>query len=83
MVSQVGISMITPILLSALIGLKLDEWFSTGFWFIVFLIMGVMASFRTLYFLTKQFYSKNLEKEKAEQEYFDAMKREREQREKT
>ena len=44
--------------------------------------MGVMASFRTLYFLTKQFYSKNLEKEKAEQEYFDAMKREREQRDK-
>ncbi len=80
MISQVGISMITPVLISCFIGLKLDEWFSTSYWFIIFLIMGVLAAFRSLYFLTRQFYSKNLEKEKAEQEYFDAMRREREQR---
>ncbi len=80
MVSQIGISMIVPVLISGFIGLKLDQWLSTSFWFIIFLIMGVMAAFRSLYFLTRQFYSKDLEKEKAEQEYFDAMKREREQR---
>lgn len=80
MVSQVGISMITPVLISSFVGLKLDQWFSTGYWFIIFLIMGVLAAFRSLYFLTRQFYSGDLEKEKAEQEYFDSMKREREQR---
>ncbi len=80
MVSQVGLTMVTPVLISGFIGLKLDQWFSTDYWFIIFLIIGVLAAFRSLYFLTKQFYSKDLEKEKAEQEYFDSMKREREQR---
>ena len=80
MVSQVGLTMATPIFISGFIGLKLDEWFSTGFWFIVFLIMGVLAAFRSLYYLTKQFYSKDLEKEKAEWEYFEEMKREREKK---
>lgn len=80
MVSQVGLTMVTPVLISGFIGLKLDQWFSTDYWFIIFLIIGVLAAFRSLYFLTKQFYSEDLEKEKAEQEYFDSMKREREQR---
>lgn len=79
MVSQVGLTMVTPVLISGFIGLKLDQWFSTDYWFIIFLIIGVLAAFRSLYFLTKQFYSEDLEKEKAEQEYFDSMKREREQ----
>lgn len=80
MVSQVGITMLTPVLISGFIGLKLDEWFSTGCWVIVFLIIGVLAAFRSLYLLTRQLYAKDLEKEKTEQEYFDSMKREREQR---
>lgn len=80
MVSQVGLTMMTPVLISGFIGLKLDQWFSTGYWFIIFLIMGVLAAFRSLYFLTRQFYSKDLEKEKAEQEYYDSMKREREKK---
>lgn len=82
MVSQMGISMITPVLISGFIGLKLDQWFATGYWFVIFLIVGVLAAFRSLYFLTRQFYSHDLEKEKAEQEYFDSMKREREQKKK-
>lgn len=80
MVSQVGLTMITPVLISGFIGLKLDEYFGSGYWFIIFLIMGVLAAFRSLYFLTRQLYSKDLEKEKAEQEYFNSMKREREQK---
>ena len=82
MVSQVGLTMITPVLISGFIGLKLDEWFSTGYWFVIFLIMGVLAAFRSLYFLTRQFFSKDLEKERAEQEYYDSMKREREKKRK-
>ena len=80
MVSQVGLTMITPVLISGFIGLKLDEYFGSGYWFIIFLIMGVLVAFRSLYFLTRQLYSKDLEKEKAEQEYFNSMKREREQK---
>ena len=82
MISQVGITMMTPILISGFIGMKLDQWLSTGYWFIIFLIMGVLAAFRSLYLLTRQFYSGDLEKEQAEQEYFNSMKREREQRKK-
>ena len=80
MVSQVGLTMITPVFISGFIGLKLDEWLGCGYWFIIFLIIGVLAAFRSLYFLTRQLYSKDLEKEKAEQEYFNSMKREREQK---
>ena len=82
MISQIGITMMTPLLISGFIGMKLDEWFSTGCWFIIFLIMGVLAAFRSLFLLTRQFYSNDLAKEQAEQEYFNSMKREREQRKK-
>lgn len=83
LVSQVGLTMITPVLISSFIGLKLDQWFATGYWFIIFLIMGVLAAFRSLYFLTREFYSKDLKKEKAEQEYFNSMKKEREKNKET
>ena len=67
-ISQVGITMMTPLLISGFIGMKLDQWFSTGGWFIIFLSMGVLAAFRSLFLLTRQFYSNDLEKEQAEQE---------------
>lgn len=82
MISQVGISMMTPLFVSGWIGMKLDQWFSMSCWFIIFLIMGVLAAFRSLFLLTRQFYSKDLEKEQAEQEYFNSMKRARETKKK-
>lgn len=77
MVTQVGISMLAPIFLCVVIGIKLDQWLSTGHWFIVFLILGVLSAFRSAYTLLKRFYAKDLEREKKEQQYFDDLTRER------
>lgn len=82
MVTQIGISMLVSVLGSGFIGLKLDQWLSTDCFFVIFLIMGILAAFRSLYFLTKQFYARNLEKEQKEQEYFNQLDRERERKRK-
>lgn len=78
MISQIGISMVIAILGSCFIGLKLDEWFSTRCFFIIFLIIGIVAAFRNLYHQTKGFYAADLEREQKEQDYFRELERERE-----
>ncbi len=77
MITQIGLSMITPIFICVFIGLKLDEWFSTQYWFIILLFLGVLSAFRSVYGLTKRFYSKDLKREIEEQKYFDDLKKER------
>lgn len=74
MVSQIGISMMTPIFLSAFIGYWLDKWLNTQYWFIIFVLLGVCAAFRSVYVLTKSFYAKDLREEEAKQKYFDDLK---------
>lgn len=82
MITQIGISMLTPIFMCVFIGLKLDQWLSTKYWFMIFLVLGILAAFRSVYVLTKKFYSKDLDREIKEQEYFDNLKREREENKK-
>lgn len=77
MISQIGISMLTPIFLCVFIGLKLDQWLSTNYWFIIMVILGVLSSFRSVYLLTRRFYSKELNRELDEQKYFEGLKKNR------
>ena len=70
MVMQIGINMMVPVFLCLFIGYKLDKWLGTNYLVIIFVIMGVLAGFKSVYTLTKGFYSKNLKKEKENQQYF-------------
>ena len=49
MISQIGISMIVPIFLAAFIGNWLDAKFGTGFFFLIFLLLGILAAFRNIF----------------------------------
>lgn len=75
MVSQIGISMLVPIFLSIWIGSFLDERFGTEYWFLIFLALGIAASFRNVYKLTKPFYAADLKREQKEQAYWDDLHR--------
>lgn len=77
MITQVGLSMITPIFICVFIGLKLDQWFQTQYWFLIMLFLGVLSAFRSVYMLTKRFYSKDLKQEIEKQKYFDDLTKER------
>ncbi|MDK2808849.1 MAG: synthase protein [Clostridiales bacterium] len=80
MITQIGISMITPIFLAGYLGLKMDAWLTTNYWFIIWLILGIMAAFRNVYALTKRFYSKDLKRELEKQKYFEDLKKARSQK---
>lgn len=69
MVSQVGISMITPILLCGFAGWHMDRRFNTSFWFILLVIIGIMAAFRNVYLMLLKFYEKELKEENEKQQY--------------
>lgn len=78
MITQVSITMLTPIFMCAIAGYFLDKWLHTSWCFIIMILLGILAGFRNLYYLTKQFYAKDLEREQKEQAYFDELKQERE-----
>ncbi|MFA9464813.1 MAG: AtpZ/AtpI family protein [Velocimicrobium sp.] len=77
MITQIGLSMITPIFLCVFIGVKMDQWLSTSFWFFIWLFFGLLSAFRSVYMLTKKFYSKDLKEEIEEQKYFENLKKDR------
>ena len=56
LVSQLGISMITPILLCIILGAFLDDKMNTSPWLtVVFILLGAGAAFRNLfYFVGKE-----------------------------
>lgn len=70
MISQIGMSFITPIGLCVMIGYYLDNYFHKNYWFIFFFFLGVLTAFRNVYFLTKVFYEKDLKKENEELKYW-------------
>jgi len=77
MLFQLGLSIMIPIALSIFIGYKLDRLFETGnILLLVFLFVGMAAGIRSVYVLTKSFYSKDLEKENKQQRYFDDLYKE-------
>lgn len=70
MISQVGITFITPIGLCTFAGYYIDNHFHTSYCFIILFFLGVLAAFRNVYILTKGFYEKDLKKENEELEYW-------------
>jgi len=75
MITQIGISMLVPVFLCAFLGLWLNKIFSVDYLFIILVILGVLAAFRSVYQLTRQFYQKDLDREIEEQRYFDELKK--------
>lgn len=50
LITQVGISMVTPILLGLYIGKKLDGWLNTSpLFLLILIILGIGASFTNLF----------------------------------
>ena len=76
MITQVGLTMLVPIFLCIFIGYQLDHYFQTEFWLLIFLILGIMAAFRNVYVLTKQFYAKDKAREDTELRYLQGLKEE-------
>ena len=55
--TQLAISMIVPIFICLFIGKWLDSFFHTGgIFLIIFLILGIGAGFRSIYYLVKGFW---------------------------
>lgn len=54
MILQIGLAMITCMGISFGIGYYLDRLLGTKFWIMIFLLIGIMASIRSLFILTKQ-----------------------------
>ena len=75
MISQLGLTFVTPIGICIIAGHYLDKAFGTSCWFIILFILGVLAAFRNAYQITKTFYHKDLLKEKKELEYWDNLKK--------
>ncbi|BES66635.1 hypothetical protein SANA_30740 [Gottschalkiaceae bacterium SANA] len=49
LITQIGITIISTILLALFVGKKLDEWLGTGLVFtLIFLLLGVATSFMTI-----------------------------------
>ena len=89
MISQISISMLVPMFLCLIVGVWLNNRFSTVYFVPVFLFIGIGAAFRNVYYLTKSFYAKDKKREDEELAYIENLKRagernkeKREQREK-
>ncbi len=74
MVTQISISMMVPIFLCAALGVWLDRLFNTQVCFLVLVFIGIGASFRNLYILTKSFYSDDIKKEHDRLKYIQELK---------
>ncbi len=75
LITQLGVNMLVTIFLSAWFGYFLDRKLGTGFFLILFLILGILAAYRNAYKMTKTFYAKDKRREEREQEYFDSLLR--------
>jgi ATP synthase protein I len=65
MVTQVGISILTPVLLCVFIGVKLNQYFHTQSWFLPMLLLGVGSGIRNVYVLL---FANNKKSEQAQGE---------------
>ncbi len=55
MVSQIGLAMMTCMAMSFGFGYYLDRLLGTKYWIMIFLLIGIMASIRSMFILTKRF----------------------------
>lgn len=76
LVTQLGISMMVPIFLCVLAGGWIDKKAGTGWVMPVFLLLGIAAAFRNVYYLLKPFYAKDKAREDAELAYIECLKAE-------
>ncbi len=55
-VSTMGISMVLAIVIGIAIGIYLDKWFQTKYpwFFLIFMILGIIAGFRNIYVIMKR-----------------------------
>ena len=74
LVTQLGISMMVPIFLCVLAGGFIDKKAGTGWVMPVFLLLGIAAAFRNVYYLLKPFYAKDKEREDAQLAYIERLK---------
>ena len=74
LVTQIGISMIVPIFLCAWCGRWLDHQFHQKVYFYILLVLGIIAAFRNIYVMTKQFYAEDKKKEDEELKYFASLR---------
>lgn len=63
LISQLGISMLTPIFMMTFLGVWIDKTFSTHL-FLIFVLLGIGGGFRSVYILT----IRSTKKEKPKQE---------------
>lgn len=80
MVTQVACTMMAPLLVCGWVGLWLNEHFHTSYAFLIMMLLGFFTSFRNFFYLMRRFYEKDLKEENKELEYFELMRREREQK---
>lgn len=76
LVTQLGISMMVPIFLCVFAGNFIDKKAGTGIFLPIFLILGIAAAFRNVYYLLKPFYAKDKAREDAELAYIERLKAE-------
>lgn len=67
MVTQLGITMLVPIVLCFFVGRWLDEKLNTNFLMIIMTILGILAGYRNLFAITRPLLKG--EREKEDEEY--------------
>ena len=65
LISQLGIGMLVPVFIGLFLGRWLDRFFGTEWLTVIFLIFGVLAAYRNLYYYTRPLIKGEKEKEKA------------------
>lgn len=56
LISQLGINMLVPIVMSFFIGRWLDSKLETEFFLFIFIVLGVLAAYKSLYDSTKSMF---------------------------
>ena len=80
LVTQVGISMMVPIILCLFIGKWIMKYVDNPLVVLFAVLFGIIVGFRNVYVLVMSTYSKDKEKEDAEYEYYKKMQDERKKR---
>ena len=63
LITQLGIGMLVPVVLCFFIGRWLDNLLNTGFFIIIFLILGILAAYRNLFVYTRPLLKGTKERE--------------------
>lgn len=70
LITQLGIQIMVPIFMCLFAGIFLDKHLSTGFFTIIFLILGILAGGRNAYILAmSSIESEKKQEEKRDEEY--------------